>query len=1102
MPDAGRRTSATRRALTGNGNRWVQVPDVALAHRQRRLADPGGRARSSTSRTTSARSFPGLSTATSAGLLLGRHRLDPARPRARPSPRRSRRRSPTTRAQAPHAASVSPYRARREAGRLQLRLVVRLLPAGLRAAGARRCRSTACTAGACRGTGEIHPRGGPAWDHAACRPNRRRPTSLAPIELAERGRGRVRPNPIVGAVIVARRRGARRGLARRATAGRTPRSTRSPPPTAPTSRGATIYVSLEPCCHHGKHAAVHRRDRRRRHRPRRRRLRRPDREGLRAAGSGSCATRAIEVDDRRRRARRPRAAAQPGLPQARAHRPPVGALQVGDDARRQGRHAHRRLEVDLRRGQPRCRAHHWRAALDAVAVGIGTALADDPQLTARIDGDVHASRAASSSTPTARLPLDSQLVAAAPEVPLTVVVSRAAPRTATDALEIAGAEVIVATGENEPARVRSALDQLGAHGITSILLEGGPHLAGAFLDAGEIDEVRLFLAPLRARRPHGARPARGRGRRADRRGAARADARLRARRRRRAGLRAPEGVVSRCSPDSSQISAPSPRSRRPPTACACASRRALAGELARGRLGRGQRRLPDRDAGRRRRASPPTSCTRRCAARRWPRSADGTRGQPRAAAARGRPPRRPHRAGPRRRRRRDRATTAEDGFARVVHDRRAAPELLRYVVEKGSIAVDGVSLTVARVDDDALRRLADPRDARAHEPRRAPRSARRSTWRSTCSPSTWRSSMADEPVTDERAPFATIEEAIEDIRAGKMVVVCDDEDRENEGDLTMAAQFVTPEAINFMAKDGRGLICLVADARALRRARARPDGGQERVAASRRRSPSRSRRARASRPASPRPTARTRSRSRSTPRRAPRDLVQPGHVFPLKAKPGGVLERTGQTEAAVDLARLAGLTPGRRDLRGHERRRHDGARARPDPVLRAPRPEDDHGRRPDRLPAQARQARRARGRDRAADRVRRVQRRRLPLAGRRQAPRRARQGRGRGHGRRARARALRVPHRRRLPLAALRLRRAARVGAGADRARGRRACCSTSPRRAAASACSTSCRPTSCRTAGSTPSTPTSSSACRSTCATTASARRSSSTSGSARSGS
>jgi diaminohydroxyphosphoribosylaminopyrimidine deaminase/5-amino-6-(5-phosphoribosylamino)uracil reductase len=140
-------------------------------------------------------------------------------------------------------------------------------------------------------------------------------------------------------------------------------------------------------------------------------------------------------------------------------------------------------------------SHTWRASVDAVVVGIGTALADDPQLTARIEG-IHRQPRRVVFDSLARLPLDSQLVAKASELPLTVVVSRAAPRAATDALEMAGAEVIVATGGNEPARVRSALDQLGAAGITSILLEGGPHLAGAFFDAGEIDDVRLFLAPV------------------------------------------------------------------------------------------------------------------------------------------------------------------------------------------------------------------------------------------------------------------------------------------------------------------------------------------------------------------------------------------------------------------------------------------------------------------------------------------------------------------------------------------------------------------------------------------------------------------------------
>jgi diaminohydroxyphosphoribosylaminopyrimidine deaminase/5-amino-6-(5-phosphoribosylamino)uracil reductase len=143
----------------------------------------------------------------------------------------------------------------------------------------------------------------------------------------------------------------------------------------------------------------------------------------------------------------------------------------------------------------RARSHHWRAECDAVVVGIGTALADDPQLTARIEG-VHRQPRRVVFDSEGRLPLDSKLVTAAAEIPLTVVVSRAAPRLATDALEAAGIDVIVAPGENEPARVRSALDQLGARDVTSVLLEGGPHLAGAFLDAGEIDEIRLFLAPL------------------------------------------------------------------------------------------------------------------------------------------------------------------------------------------------------------------------------------------------------------------------------------------------------------------------------------------------------------------------------------------------------------------------------------------------------------------------------------------------------------------------------------------------------------------------------------------------------------------------------
>ena len=141
--------------------------------------------------------------------------------------------------------------------------------------------------------------------------------------------------------------------------------------------------------------------------------------------------------------------------------------------------------------------HVWRAEVDAVAVGIGTAMADDPQLTVRTPGAEKQPRRIVFDSG-ARLALDSQLVSQAPEVELIVVVSRAAPRSAIEALESAGAEVVVVSGENEPLRVSDALSQLGKLDppVTSLLLEGGPHLAGAFFDAGEIDEIRLFIAPL------------------------------------------------------------------------------------------------------------------------------------------------------------------------------------------------------------------------------------------------------------------------------------------------------------------------------------------------------------------------------------------------------------------------------------------------------------------------------------------------------------------------------------------------------------------------------------------------------------------------------
>jgi diaminohydroxyphosphoribosylaminopyrimidine deaminase/5-amino-6-(5-phosphoribosylamino)uracil reductase len=145
----------------------------------------------------------------------------------------------------------------------------------------------------------------------------------------------------------------------------------------------------------------------------------------------------------------------------------------------------------------RARAHRWRAEADAVACGIGTALNDDPRLTARIEGIARQPQRIVFDSE-ARLPLDSRLVASAKEVPVTLVCGRGAARTAVEGLQSAGVDVIVASGQNEAARIGSALDELGSREIQSLLLEGGPHLAGAFLEAGEIDEMRVFVAPLLA----------------------------------------------------------------------------------------------------------------------------------------------------------------------------------------------------------------------------------------------------------------------------------------------------------------------------------------------------------------------------------------------------------------------------------------------------------------------------------------------------------------------------------------------------------------------------------------------------------------------------
>jgi 3,4-dihydroxy 2-butanone 4-phosphate synthase/GTP cyclohydrolase II len=156
--------------------------------------------------------------------------------------------------------------------------------------------------------------------------------------------------------------------------------------------------------------------------------------------------------------------------------------------------------------------------------------------------------------------------------------------------------------------------------------------------------------------------------------------------------------------------------------------------------------------------------------------------------------------------------------------------------------------------------------------------------------------------------FATVEEAIAEVRAGRMIVVVDDEDRENEGDLTFAAEFVTPEAINFMARFGRGLICLTLTEERADYLRLAPMTQENTSRFGTAFTETIEAREGVTTGISAADRAHT-IRVAIDPRSTANDLARPGHVFPLRARRGGVLLRAGQTEASVDLARLAGLVP-------------------------------------------------------------------------------------------------------------------------------------------------------------------------------------------------
>jgi len=311
------------------------------------------------------------------------------------------------------------------------------------------------------------------------------------IELADSARGHTSPNPLVGAVIV--RHGTVLGEGLHAGAGEPHAEAMALAACTDDPSGATMYVSLEPCCHQGRTP--------------------PCTEAILKAGIGRVVVASDDPTDK---------ASGRGLGILRDEG--VEVAMVDGDVSHEARLLNQPFRKHARTGRPllilksamsldgkvatpsgdsqwisgeasRARAHRWRSECDAVAVGIGTARADDPLLTSRVEGAPRQPVRIVFDSEVA-LSTDSRLVRSAAEVPVLLVCSRAAKRTAIEALRNAGVDVIVASGANEAARAAEALDQIGARGIQSILLEGGPHLAGVFLDAAQIDEARIFIAPI------------------------------------------------------------------------------------------------------------------------------------------------------------------------------------------------------------------------------------------------------------------------------------------------------------------------------------------------------------------------------------------------------------------------------------------------------------------------------------------------------------------------------------------------------------------------------------------------------------------------------
>jgi diaminohydroxyphosphoribosylaminopyrimidine deaminase/5-amino-6-(5-phosphoribosylamino)uracil reductase len=314
------------------------------------------------------------------------------------------------------------------------------------------------------------------------------------LELAEGGRGRVSPNPLVGAVLVAGDEvigegfhAELGGLHAERAAIEDARARGNDP------AGSTLYVTLEPCAHTGRQP--------------------PCTEAILEAGIARVVY-ASEDPTEKASGRGPGILRDEGLEVELANGADAGAARLLNQPFRKRARTGRPLvtykaamSLDGRVAAPsgdsrwistaesRELVHRWREECDAVAVGIGTALADDPLLTARTkDAERQPARVVFDSA--ARLPLDSALVTSIDEAKLFVVCSPEAPSAKRDALARAGAEVILAPGRDRGARLGAALDELGRREIQDLFVEGGPTLAGALFDAGEIDEIRLFVAPL------------------------------------------------------------------------------------------------------------------------------------------------------------------------------------------------------------------------------------------------------------------------------------------------------------------------------------------------------------------------------------------------------------------------------------------------------------------------------------------------------------------------------------------------------------------------------------------------------------------------------